>query len=598
MGDSTTALATRRPRLWPGILIVLLYWAALKVPGWLIPGTMEQFFITGLGTMGLALLFFVWWVFFSRVRWSERFFGLLACAVVGAGAWYFYHPTIQGADPFQTFISLTFNILPVVFAGWVLWYLVTRFANPSMRCTGLVLVFALTFGVFTALRFDGVTGAFSPEFSLRTRPTTEERYAASRAQEKNSVSFTADAANATKLALDAGDWPGFRGAARDGRRTGVRIATDWKQNPPKELWRRQIGPGWGSFAVVGNRLFTQEQLKEFERVVCYDAATGKEVWAHADTTRHSDSESGAGPRATPTFSDGRIYSLGATGRLNCLDAATGKLIWTHDIVEDSKATRPIWGFSSSPLVSKGIVTVFAGGPDGKSALGYKADSGELAWSAGKGTNSYCSMHPATIAGVEQLILVSGEGMTSFDPASGKVLWDYDWNIGEGMNRCTQPTVVDDHDVLIGTGFGNGTRRLHLTKEGDNWKLDQVWESTAISPYFNDSVIYQGHIYGFHNNFLTCVDLASGKAKWKERGYANGQAVLLADQGLLVVITEEGKVALVEASPDRLKNLGRFQAFEGKTWNHPVVANGRLYVRNGSEAACYELKPESKSVAGK
>lgn len=208
------------------------------------------------------------------------------------------------------------------------------------------------------------------------------------------------------------------------------------------------------------------------------------------------------------------------------------------------------------------------------------------------------MHPATIAGVEQLILVSGEGMTSFDPASGKVLWDYDWNIGEGMNRCTQPTVVDDHDVLIGTGFGNGTRRLHLTKEGENWKLDQVWESTAISPYFNDSVIYQGHIYGFHNNFLTCVDLASGKAKWKERGYANGQAVLLADQGLLVVITEEGKVALVEASPDRLKNLGRFQAFEGKTWNHPVVANGRLYVRNGSEAACYELKPESKSVAGK
>jgi outer membrane protein assembly factor BamB len=333
-------------------------------------------------------------------------------------------------------------------------------------------------------------------------------------------------------------------------------------------------------------------------VVCFDANTGKEIWAHADETRHKDGESGDGPRATPTFEGGRIYSLGATGKLNCLDAATGKLIWAHDIVADSKAEEPMWGFSASPLVAQGIVTVLAGGPEGKGVLAYQAVTGQPAWSAGNLTGSYSSLHPAKVAGVDQIIAVASEGMAAFDPASGKQLWDYEWKLGKDFNRVTQPVIVGDADVLIGTGFGNGTRRVHVSRESSGLVAQQVWESRAIAPYYNDMVVHKGHAYGFHANLLVCVDLEAGKGVWKERGYGNGQVLLLADQGLLLVLSEKGEVALVEANPAARKELGRFPAINGKTWNHPVVAGRKLFVRNGEEVACFELPADDQAVVGK
>jgi hypothetical protein len=153
---------------------------------------------------------------------------------------------------------------------------------------------------------------------------------------------------------------------------------------------------------------------------------------------------------------------------------------------------------------------------------------------------------------------------------------------------TQPTVVGDGDVLIGTGFKFGTRRVRVAREGDGWATQEVWTTKAISPYFNDLVAHRGHIYGFDSLFFTCVSLEDGKMKWRERGYANGQVLLLADQDLLLVLTEKGEVALLEANPEKRKELGRFKALEGKTWNHPVVAHGLLFVRNSEEAACYQL----------
>ncbi len=588
-------IADRRPRLWPGVAIVLLYWAALKVPGWVMPGTMAQFMISGFGTMALAVVFVVWWLFFSRVTWAERFAGLLIVGAIGTGAWYCYHPSVRGLKPQDTTIILTFNILPIVLTGWILWLLIARSMRRPARLAGLAVVMLLAFGIFTTLRIGGVTGTFSPEYSFRWQTTAEDRRVAEHAAEK--LTDVSDAA-AAPLELTPADWPGFRGAARDGRRTGVRIATDWKQNPPKQLWRRLIGPGWSSFAVVGSRLFTQEQLKDAERVVCLDAVTGREIWAHSDETRFADAQSGAGPRATPTFHEGRIYALGATGRLNCLDAATGKPIWSHDIAQDSGAVVPIWGFSSSPLVVQGIVTVFAGGSDGKSVLAYHADSGKPAWTAGGASNSYCSLQSVRIAGVDQLVVATGDGMSAFDPTNGKVLWEYDWAPVKDFNRVTQPALVGDSDLLLGSGMGYGTRRVHVGRDSSGWKTDQVWESQAISPYYNDLVVHKGHLYGFNSAFLTCVNLETGKATWKERGYANGQVLLLADQDLLLVVTESGDVALVEANPAARKELGRFHAFTGKTWNHPVVARGKLFVRNGEEAACYDLGVDGAAVAGR
>jgi outer membrane protein assembly factor BamB len=602
-----------RPRLWPGVAIVGLYWLCLKVPGLVVPGTMMQFYMMGLGTFVAVVLFIIWWLFFSRVRWAERFAALLAFAAIGCGMWFLYHPTMQGMDPATNTVNpqnltigLQFNILPVVLTGWLLWLLVARSLGRQVRLAGVCVVFLLTWGAFIPLRFDGVTGKFSPEFSYRWGTTAEDRYLAKREADKLAASSVADAASGPAIEVTPADWPGFRGADRDGRRAGVRINTDWARNPPKQVWHKLIGPGWGSFAAVGSRLYTQEQAGDVERVVCLDADTGKEIWGHVDATKHQDNESGKGPRATPTFSEGRVYALGATGKLNCLDAATGKSVWARDVLLDSgrdklppdKERIPHWGFSASPLVAHGLVTVLAGGPDSKSVLAYHADTGKPAWAAGNGTNTYSSTQLAKIDGVEQLLAVTGEGMTALDPESGKVLWDYDWSLGEQFNRVTQPALVGDSDVLIGSGFGIGTRRVHVNRKGSDWKTDQVWETRAISPYYNDLVVHKGHLYGFHSIFLTCVDLETGKAAWKERGYANGQALLLPDQDLLLVMTESGDVALVEARPDARKELGRFHVWDGKTWNHPVVARGKLFVRNGEEAACFDLSADAKAVAAK
>jgi outer membrane protein assembly factor BamB len=304
--------------------------------------------------------------------------------------------------------------------------------------------------------------------------------------------------------------------------------------------------------------------------------------------RFTEIVSGPGPRATPTFHEGKLYALGATGRLNCLDPLTGNVVWSQDIMADSGAKAPTWGFSASPLVAHGIVTVFAGGPQ-KSVLGYDAASGKLAWSAGDDKLSYCSLHPTQLAGVEQVVIATGAGLTAYDPARGQILWQHGWSAGEDMARVIQPTVLSDSDLLIGTGMGMGTRRLHLERKDNTWKAEEVWTSKAINPYFNDVVVHQGHLYGFDGSFLTCVNLDQGKRTWKARGYGNGQILLLADQDLLLVLSEQGEAALVEANPQAHKELARFQAIEGKTWNHPVLARGKLFVRNGEEAACYELK---------
>ena len=527
---------------------------------------------------GFALV--IWWVGFSRLRWGDSLLCLLVFAAVTGIAVALFDPSLGG-------FGIIMYVVPTLTLVWIGWLLITPFLPWSVRCAGMFVAFTLAVGYFALIRFDGATGSLKGEFSYRWTPMPEEIFNAEKAAGKLGVARGVDASKVKPLTLQAGDWPGFRGPERDGHLTGVQIATDWTKNPPKEIWRHRVGPGWGSFTVIGNHLFTQEQWGEEEAVVCYDAATGEIIWDHKDKARFTEAVAGPGPRATPTFHEGNLYVLGAAGKLNCLDAATGRVIWSRDIMADSKGELPAWGFASSPFVAQGVVTVFAGGPDGKSVMGYKMADGELAWSGGEGQLSYCSLQPTRIGGVDQLVIATDKGLTAFGPASGQILWLHKWELN-GMARVVQPTVMADGDVLLGTGFGFGTKRVHVDKTGDSWATNEVWTTRAIKPYYNDLVVHKGHAYGFDNDFFTCVNLADGKSKWRERGYGNGQVLLLADQDLLLVVAETGEVALIEANPAGHKELGQFKALEGKTWNHPVIAHGKLFVRNGVEAACYQL----------
>jgi outer membrane protein assembly factor BamB len=596
------ALPARRPlwlRLvifalqWLGLVIVALMWLAIFFPRWVEPTEMWQMMLPFFAPMIATVAFQLWWLFAGPIRWWERLLVLLACAALGAGAFFFlYHPTVNGYPPMYNPFAVIMLILPWVMTAWVGALLVTPWLGWPVRQLALVGTVALVWGAFALIRIDGVDGTFHIEWSWRWTPTGEDRHRIWLAGQKQV------APGDVPSGVEPGDWPGFRGPRRDGRAEGVRVGTDWDKDPPRELWRHLVGPGWGSFAAVGDHLYTQEQRDDKEAVVCYRADSGGEVWAYTDDTRFTDGQAGAGPRATPTFHAGKIYALGANGVLNCLDAKTGKMKWSHDIAKDAGAEVPTWGFSSSPLVAKGIVTVFAGGPDRKSLLGYDAESGELKWSAGpklepgKGKSSYCSPQLARVDGIDQVLLATDAGMTSFDPVGGDVLWHHGWQT-QDVARITQPALLGDGDLLLGTGMTVGTRRVHVGHTDGGWNDKEVWTTKAIKPYFNDLVVYDGHLYGFDNNFFTCVGLDDGKLQWRERGYGNGQVLLLADQGLLLVLAEKGAVALVQATPKGLKELGRFQALEGKTWNHPVVSRGKLYVRNGEEMACYQLPEEEK-----
>ena len=566
----------RRPRLWPGVVIMAVMWVACTVPNLLSPGSIMGFQARFFSPMIAAPLVFLWWIAFSRTGWRDRVFVPLALIAITVATALLVHQNYQ--------MGLVLFGLPWALTLWVGWLLATPFLTWPVRRLGLLACILLLGAYCTLIRVDGTTGEFDATVNWRWTPTPEDIFLASR-----SSAPPLTAATPAVLTLTPGDWPEFRGPERDGHARGVRIATDWTESPPQARWRKRIGPGWSSFAVVGKNVYTQEQRGEKEVVVCYHTDSGEERWIHEDATRFTETVAGPGPRSTPTFHEGKLYTLGANGHLNCLDAATGKLIWKHDIAADAAAKVPMWAFSSSPLVAQGIVTVFAGGEKGI-VLGYKADTGDLAWKAGEGKHSYCSTQLNKIDGVEQLLICTDVGLLSLQPKDGKLLWKHEWQLPQDMARVVQPARVGERDFLIGTGFDFGTRRIRVKPTAAGWNADEeVWSTRAIKPYYNDLVVHKGNLYGFDGAFFVCVNLDDGALRWKQRGFGHGQVLLLPDQDLLLILGEKGQAALVDAKPDGYKSHGQFQAIEGKTWNHPVIAHGKLFVRNGEEIACYQLK---------
>jgi outer membrane protein assembly factor BamB len=555
-----------------------VYWVAHFVVGALEKPYFVGFLYGMAAPALLLLLFSLWWWFFARLGLAERLYGCLLVVAVGIAVAPLCHPSI--------WFGLPTGGLPIALTALTLWvFFVARTGFP-WNWQGLAFVVVLCWGYFALIRVDGVNADLKAATRWRWIPTAEELFLADKAGRPEPGSDADLADSGSDLALSAGDWPAFRGPDRDGVIRGVRVTSNWDAVPPKQLWRQRVGPAWSSVIVIGRRLYTQEQRGEKETVVCYEAATGKELWVHADAVRFYDVVSGPGPRATPTFAGGLVFTLGATGILNCLDARTGKRIWHHDIAADAPAQVPMWGFSGSPLVVQDKVVVFAGGQGDRQLLAYDAQSGNLAWAAPASAGSYASPQLVTIDGQPQCLLAGDHGLTAVDPATGKVLWQYGQPL-PGAPRAIQAHLVGQ-TRLVGTLAMTGLTLIDVQRAGGKWQADKVWSTTQILPEFPDLVVHQGHAYGFDGAVFCCVDLASGKRRWRQGRYGRGQVMLLTDQALLLVVTEEGEALLLEADPARHKELGRFRALEDKTWNHPVIAHGRFYVRNAEEMACYEL----------
>jgi outer membrane protein assembly factor BamB len=451
-------------------------------------------------------------------------------------------------------------------------------------------------GDMSSVPTSATTGAATPEQRLPSQPDNEPSAlppapAASKTPEAPPVSRAgADPATLPSVPaaakMDVG-WPGFRGSDRDGAIHSVRLATNWSASPPIQLWHRPIGPAWSSFAVRGDLLYTQEQRGKHEVVACYKVTTGEPVWIHRDAVRFWESNAGAGPRATPTLIDGRVYSLGATGILNALDAGTGAVVWSRNAASDTGAKVPYWGFSSSPLVVDDIVIVHAG-----ALVAYDRATGDRRWVSQDKAGSYSSPHLMTIDGVAQIVQLNGAGAASVAP-DGTRLWEHPWQ----GTTIVQPALMSDGDILISSADamgGIGMRRIAVAHGPGGWTVEERWTSNGLKPYFNDYVVHKGHAFGFDGFILAAIDLEDGRRRWKGGRYGHGQLVLLLDQDLLLVLSEEGELALVKATPDQFTELARFPAaIEGKTWNHPVVVGDILLVRNDHEMAAFRLPLASR-----
>jgi outer membrane protein assembly factor BamB len=559
-------------RLWMPVAMTALFWALYFILGRLD----KPYFYAFLYAMGSAAVlvigFSIWWWTNLSLRFSQRVLGCAMVLGIGAIAMLAAHHTMW-------FAVLTLA-LPAALATWTLWMVLVKATGISSDRLGAVAVVALTFGCFELFRNDGAWSNLNIDYHWRWELTEEQKFLASH-RAGNSV------AAAEAIPQVAGDWIAFRGPERDGVIHGTTIATDWNAHPPEKRWRQRVGPAWSSVIIVGDRLFTQEQRGPQETVVCYRAEKGEELWVHEDTVRFDETVSGAGPRATPTFANGRLYTMGGTGILNCLDAATGTPHWKKDVTEIAGANPPMWGYSSSPLVVNDLVIAFAGGPNGKGLLAFHCRDGELAWSADAGSDSYGSPQLTTLAGKPQILMVSDRGLFAVDPGDGKVLWHHGQAM-PGAPRTGQPHLVGDSELVVATLEGTGVARIRVAQEGSAWKVETVWNSSQMKTEFPEFVVHDGHIYGFDVAMFCCIDAGTGNRAWKEGRYGRGQEILLADQGLLVVTSEKGEVMLLTADPNQSRELARFEAIKGKTWNHAVIAHGRLYIRNANEMACYEL----------
>jgi outer membrane protein assembly factor BamB len=552
-------------RLWPGILICIL----ILVLRYLLPIINPSLMVVSfMGGVAGGILIAIWWLFFSRMPWTDRLGGVCLAILSLFITSRLIDESIARANMGMMFWLFSVPLLGIVFISWAI---ITRSLNIRIRRITMVIAILVGSGTWICLRTNGMDGNGRQFFDWRWANTYEDHVMAEK-ETPGSAILKSDSPAVEPF------WPGFRGPDRNGIVRGVKIKTDWTK-PPEELWRKDVGPGCGSFAAMGDYIFTQEQRGENEVVACYELKTGKLVWMHYDMARFYEPHAGAGPRATPALSGNKVFTLGATGIVNALDAGSGKTIWTRNAATDTGEKTPLWGFCGSPLVYNNLLIV---GVSGR-LTAYDISDGKQQWTGNDGGECYTSPQLFTVKGTDQVVFMSDSGAVSVEPGSGKVLWDYKWKC-EG--RILQAAMIEDGIFML-TKENSGLKKLSVTNIDSTWTVKEIWDSQEIKAYFNDFTVSKGFAFGYDGPTMTCTDLKSGRTMWRGSRY-RGFNILFPDQDLIVILTEKGEIAVVNASPQKFTELTRFRALNGRTWNHPALSGNILLVRNDKEMAAYSI----------
>lgn len=408
-------------------------------------------------------------------------------------------------------------------------------------------------------------------------------------------------------ALQAADWPQYRGPNCDGS-TPETILKTWPPEGPPVLWKIPLGESFGSFAVSGGQAFIFMERRGDETCVALDAATGKELWARPLGATIFEKQGGNGPRSTPTVDGGKVYLLGTSLLLACLNAADGKEIWKHDLAKEFGGTMQLrasgisaWGSAASPLLDGNLIFVHGGGKD-RSFLAFDKTTGALAWQSQDELLTHATPAPATILGQRQIIFFCQSGLVSVAADSGALLWRHP--VKFNISTASTPIVSGDI-VYCSVGYNVGTDALRVSRDGAAWTATLLWHKNQpfcnhwTTPVCKDGFLYG--IYGFKDFVkpgsnagapLKCVELATGNEMWSQPGLGSGGGTILVG-GQVLVQSDGGDLVLVEATPAAYKEAARFTPLGGKCWTMPVVSGGRIYARNTKMGVCLDVTDESK-----
>ncbi|MCC7474418.1 MAG: PQQ-binding-like beta-propeller repeat protein [Pirellulales bacterium] len=544
--------------------------------------------------------------------------------VAATGGWWVWHGEDAGYHTVMHFVGVVLGVFLVA-----TWFLVFGAKSRRLRWGVFVAVLGGMAGFFVVFRpvYNGGVGVHRWRF--RFAPPADATLKRERA-----------AGAIADWQPTANDYPRFLGSGYWAEARGVELETDWKAHPPREVWRREIGAGWSAFSIVGKYALTQEQRGEEECVTCYEVPTGALVWRHADQARFdpSDALSGlgdVGPRATPTVHGERVVTQGGTGIVNCLEARTGRKVWSHDTTKEFGVPVVTWGKAGSPLVVDDLVVIQVGaiptaagknadgnearqvraegrgevaagvaeargpalGEQGETSLvAYDLETGELRWHAGRRRASYSSPVLATLAGERQIVVVNESWVTGHQVSDGKVLWEFPWaNEHDDTASCPQPVPLDGDRVFLTKGYGVGSALISISRdEKGAFSATPVWSPAikkVMKSTFSNVLLREGYVYGLDHVVLECIRLDTGEVQWKRRrspAFGHGQVLLVG--GTIVVLSETGELALVEATPEEYRELASLQALDERniTWNNPAFSAPYLLIRNAREAVCYEL----------